>query len=299
LQEYLIPGYVEAWKKQNSRVAFQKLRGLLNKRTLSYLIPLILAALLIIRIPLRIVAPCEVVPKDSYIITAPLNGIIAKVDIKPGQIVQAGDKLYEYDARVPLQELKIAEKQVLMSRMEINRATAANVEDHQSSVDLATLNIKLQKAELEREFANANYKELIGKSPISGVALIDNPDEWQGKPVKLGEKILLIADPDSTKVRMWIPENDNIQFDKDSSIKVYLNTNPDIDYQVKLNFISHEAVFTDKRVSSFMAEGDWTQENPHVKLGVKGSAILYGENVSLFYYIFRKPISSVRDFLGI
>ena len=48
-----------------------------------------------------------------------------------------------------------------------------------------------------------------------------------------------------------------------------------------------------------MAEGDWVKPVTDVKLGVKGSAVLYGERVSLLYYIFRKPLMTVRDFLGI
>ena len=299
IDAHLIPGYAVAWENLNPTSWYKRFKKYFNRKTLSFLLPFIVLLFLLIRVPLRIVAPCEVVPKDFYIVTAPLNGIIAKVDVKPGQQIKQGEALYEYDPRVPTQELKIAEKQVLLMNAEINRATAVSVEEHQSSGDLATGNIKLQKAELDLAFAQNNFKELTGKAPISGVALIDNPDEWQGKPVKLGEKILLIANPDQTKVRMWIPESDNIQIDKTIPVRIYLNPNPEINYYVKLNFISHEANLTDKHISSFEAEGEWIGEDNKAKLGVKGSAVLYGEKVSLLYYILRKPLSTLREFTGL
>jgi len=299
VEAHLVPGYALAWEKLNPSVWYKRIWEYVNWRTISYALPLLLLFTLLIRVPLRVVAPCEVVPKDSYIVTAPLNGIISRINVKPGQHVNHGDLLYEYDPRVPIQELKVAEKQVLMTKAEVNRVTASSLEEHQQLADLATLNIKLQKAQLDLAFAQNNFKELTGKAPISGVALIDNPDEWQGKPVKLGEKIMLIADPNQTKVRMWIPENDNIQIDKSIPVRVYLNPNPETNYYVKLNFISHEANLTEKHVSSFEAEGDWVGNHEGARLGVKGSAVLYGEKVSLFYYLFRKPLVTLRDFFGI
>ena len=195
--------------------------------------------------------------------------------------------------------LKLLKKELEMTQSEINRIVAAGVEDHQPLVELATLNLKKQKAELDLEFAKARPQELIGKSPIEGVALIDNPDEWQGRPVKLGERILIISDPKKTKVKMWIPENDNIHIEMTKPVTVFLNPYPDKSYNVKLTYISHETVLSDKHVSSFLAEGDWEEANPDVKLGIKGTAIIYGEKVSLLYYVFRKPWATVRDFFGI
>ena len=126
-----------------------------------------------------------------------------------------------------MQELKIAEKQVEMTQSEINRSVAAGVEEHQPLTELASLNIKLEKAQLDLEYAKARAKELVGKSPKDGVALIDNPDEWQGRPVKVGERIMIISNPEQTKVRMWIPETDNIHFDTTKPVEVYLNPNPE------------------------------------------------------------------------
>lgn len=299
VEEYVVPAYAAAWGKFHTHMTWRKLRDFFNAKRLSYLTIGLIALSLLIRIPLRVVAPCEVVAKDPYIITAPLEGIIAHINIKPGQPVKIGDSLYDYDPRIPLQELRIAEKQVEVTQSEINRSVAAGIEEYKPLTELASLNVKLQKARLDLEYAKARAEELAGKSPKEGVALIDNPDEWQGRPVKVGERIMIISDPTQTKVRMWIPEADNIQIDMTKPVRVYLNPSPEKSYYVKLNFIAHEAQLSEKQVASFMAEGDWVTPPTDIRLGVKGSAVLYGERVSFLYYIFRKPLNTVRNFVGV
>ncbi|NCF71464.1 MAG: hypothetical protein GWP59_07165, partial [Chlamydiales bacterium] len=51
---------------------------------------------------------------------------------------------------------------------------------------------------------------------------------------------------------------------------------------------------------SFVSEADWGEtKSSDIKLGLKGSAILYGEEVSLFYWLMRRPWSSFRKLVGV
>ena len=38
---------------------------------------------------------------------------------------------------------------------------------------------------------------------------------------------MIVADPNNTKVKIWVPENDNIVLDKSKTIKVILNVDPE------------------------------------------------------------------------
>lgn len=300
MEDYLLPGYAAGWKKYVSKINTSHLYSYLTKRNISYAAALLLAFLLLVRVPLRVAAPCEVVSQAPYLITAPLEGIIEKVDVKPGQQVKIGDVLYTYDARIPLQELKIAEKQVEISKSELQRVVAAGYGEDKSLAELTSLRIKLEKAQLDLDYTKIKTTLLIGKAPVPGIAEINNPDDWRGKPVKVGEKILTISDPAKTKLKIWIPENDNIDIDKGTPIKIFLNPNPEQSLYAKISYISSETVITEKRIPSFTIEAEW--ENPsktQAKLGSKGTAIIYGEKVSLFYYIFRKPLATIRNLLSI
>jgi hypothetical protein len=301
LEKYMVPGYAAAWDKLSSSITFHKLKSIFTSRNIGFAILGLLALSLLIRVPLRVVAPCEVVAKNPYLITASLDGIIARVNVQPGEIVKKDELLFEYDVRAPLQELKIAQNEVQVMQSEINRVVASSVSDPESLLQLATMKIKLEKAQLELEYAKVRAEQLVERSPRDGVVSVDNPDEWRGRPVKVGEKIMLISNPDESKVRIWIPEDDNIPLDLKRPIYVFLNPNPEKGYEATLNYISQSTVITEKHIPSFVAEADWKDQknNNDVKLGLKGSAILYGNNVTMFYYIFRKPIATLRTFLGI
>lgn len=294
---YLQPAYSSAWEKFHRRLSLKKFT--FSKFGTYLIVTALLLALFGFRLPLRIVAPCEVIPKDPLLMTAPLEGIIEQIVVKPGQMVKKGELLYEYDKRQPLQNLKVAQKEVQIMQAEVNRASTLGLSDKKSLAELATLTLKLDKERLNLDLAEYYASKLEGRSPENGVVILDNPDEWRGKPVKIGEKIMKITEPNNTKVRIWLAESDNIPLDFAIPIKIYLNIRPDSSEEAKLTYIANESAIDEHQTPSFIAEAEWVEQPEWIKLGLKGSAILYGEEVSLFYFLLRKPISSIRHFLKI
>ena len=266
-----------------------------------FLIPALAIAFIILawRTPLRVVAPCEVVPKDPIVITAPLEDIIAEVDVKPGQHVNAGDPLFEYDKRVALENLKASEEEVEVAQRDLNRAKTLAINDQKSLSEIAVLAAKLKKEQIGLELAKYKASLLTVKSPANGIVVLDDPEEWRGKPVHVGERIMMVTDPNKTKVRIWIPESDNIPLDPQKNINVILDPNPARTLEAKLLYVANASTVNDKHVPSFVAEADWIEEPTDVKMGVKGTAVLYGDNVSVFYLLLRRPWSYFRNLFGI
>lgn len=296
LSNFLLESYGVAWNNVHAKKFFKHVN---LSRTQWLLLALsLVASLFIIHIPLRIAAPCEVVPKDPIIVAAPLEGIIEKVVVKPGETVHKDDILVEYHKTVFLQNLKVAQKQVQILQADVNRAMTLGFKDERSLSELAVLKLKLEKEKLALGLAEYYASKLIIKAPQEGIVIIDNPDEWRGKPVQIGEKILILSNEQNTKIRIWLPENDNIVLDPKRNIKIFLNIKPEISYRASLIYVAAESIVTEKHLASFIAEADWIDKPKEVKLGLKGTAILYGENVSIFYFIIRKPWASVRNFIG-
>lgn len=293
--KFLLLGYGAAYEKFYKKFS---LKRILSNKPLGYVIGIALVSSLFLPVPLRVVAPCEIVPKNPTVIAAPLEGIIKAIVVRPGQEVNKGELLFEYDKRVPLQDLKVAAKKVEIVKAEVDKATAEAEKDKKSLAELGVAALKLRKEKLELALAEFKASQLDVYAPITGVAVLDAPEEWDGKPVKMGEKVLLIANPKETRVRMWIPEDDNIALNPEEKVKVVLNVMPEKTFQAKMIYIASYTHMTEKGVSSFIAEADWIQEEPEAKLGLKGSAILYGEKVSLFYWIIRKPWNYIRRFTG-
>lgn len=296
LTNAIIPAYTAAWKKFDQT---QLLIPHLKKKKLWYYAALLtILALFVIRIPLRVAAPAEIVPKKPFVVSAPLDGIIAEILVKPGQEVHSGDILFKYDKRVPLQEVKSAAKQVEISQAEVERSSTLGLSDPKSLGELGVLKLKLQKDQIALELAESQAKKLDVKASETGIVMIEEPEEWIGKPVKIGEKVLTLSDPNNTKLRIWVPEGDNVRIDPRKDISFILNVSPDRTLNAKLDFISFESRIGEGDVPAFLAEASWEKPPKDIKLGLKGTAILYGENVSLFYFFIRKPYSALRRLTG-
>lgn len=293
----LAPGYGAAWQKFDRS---KKIKPFLKSKY--FWIPTLLVTallLVLIQVPLRIIAPVEIIPKKPVIITAPLEGVVNEIKVKPGQEVKKGDLLFEYDKRLPLQELKTAEEQVEIAKAEYDRASTLGLSDSKALAEVELLRLKLAKEESTLELAKIQASKLEVKAALSGVVTIDYPEEWSGKPVRVGEKIMTLSDPSQTKVRIWIPENDNIVIDPAKPLHIILNTDPDKRLYADLEYISFESRIGEGEVPAFVAEAAWEEGTPEVKLGLKGTAVIYGDEVPLIYFIIRKPLASFRRITGL
>lgn len=298
ISNFLAPVYATAWKQLKPKIHQGALWDIPGKVWISLGLGIILA-LFLVRVPLRIVAPCEVVPNDPYVIAAPLEGIVERVVVEPGDQVKKDDPLFEYDKNIPLQELKIAEKQVEISEKELSRALNLGQEDPKARAEVGVLQLKLQKELENLNLAKYRASLLTVKAPIPGNVAMDNPDEWRGKPVQVGERVMMLTDPANTKVRIWIPENDNIWIDPEKPVNIVLNVRPASTYQAKILYINTISTISSANLPSFEADAAWVEPPENVKLGLKGTALLYGEKVTLFYFLLRKPWAALRGLIGI
>lgn len=292
---FIVQAFGIAWEKYIPKLSYKLLK---NKRAILTGIGIILI-ILSMRVSSRIVAPCEIVPKNPIVITAPLEDIIAQVDVKPGQHVSKDEILFEYDKRAPMENLKAAQETVKVAQLDLNRAKTLALKDEKSLAEISVLAAKLKKEQVSLSLAEFRASQLTVRSPEAGIVILDDPEGWRGKPVHVGEKIMIVTDPDETKIRIWIPESDNIVLDSTKPIRIILNIDPEISRKASLIYIANASTINEKHVASFVAEADWIDNPKGVKMGVKGTAILYGPNTSIFYLIMRKPWDYFRNFIGL
>lgn len=294
IMNFLSQNYSAAWNRYARKDRFKNF----FTKPVRIATAVVAFSLLFVQIPLRIVAPCEIVAKNPLLITAPLEGIIEEVKVEPGQLVKKGDLLFSYDKNIPLEELKVAEKQMQVAEADAKRANSLAFKDKKALGEYAILALKLKKEKTLLDLARYKASKLNVFSPEDGIVMLKNKDEWRGNPTQIGEKIMMIGNPNDTQVKIWIPESDNIDLNLGSEVKVILNTAPDSSYRAELSYIAPFISFNEKNMPSFVAEAKWENPPKDVKIGLKGTAILYSENVSLFYYIIRHPLTYIRTVLG-
>ena len=296
----LADAYAHAWH------ALQKKKST-GQRWLSYLmqkkvrLAVITVLILIMFIPVRqtVLAPAEIVPSDPFIVTAPIDGVIRDVLVQPNRPVTDGTPLLIFDDTSIRNQHQIAKKALNVSQAKLLRAEQKSFSDDRSRQEVALL-----RAEVEQKVAEVKYAdELLTRTRVSaqqkGVAIFADSDEWVGKPVALGEKIMVIAQPRQSELKMWLAVDDAIELVADQDVKFFLNIDPTNTLRASITQSSYEARPSVDGSLAFILRASWVSEITDTqRIGLKGTAKLYGKNVSLFYYLFRRPVTAFRQWTG-
>jgi len=135
-------------------------------------------------------------------------------------------------------------------------------------------------------------------APSAGLVLLNDPAQWRGKPVSVGERILELADPNQVQIRILLPVADAIAMQPGTPVSLFLNVNPLSAYDAKVRHATFEPELTPEGILAYRVLADLLVPDQLPRIGLRGTAKLYGEQVSLFYYLFRRPITTVRQTLG-
>ena len=298
----LMENYATAWMKFNktSRIRKTLFPGKIKGYVRLFLLATVVYVLFFVKVPLRIVAPCEVIPEQPLVVSASLDEVIDEILVKPGQSVKKDQVLFAYEKSSILEELQVARKKLSKTKATYTKVqTMAAKGNEEARRNLVTLALEIEMGEIELSRMQEKADKLSAKAPGTGEIMMKDPNTWKGKPVRIGEQVMMIVSSKNTKVKIWIPENDNVLLNQDKEMKIILNINPGTTRNAKLEYISSFTQPSPLGVNSFIAEAQWSKSsNANVKLGLKGTAILYGNDVPVIYWICRKPWLSFRKTVG-
>ncbi|WNJ91577.1 HlyD family efflux transporter periplasmic adaptor subunit [Bosea sp. 685] len=299
LMQELADGYSYAWANfQRGRQ--QRFFAALRRR--SGLLKLALAAavfgLMWLPVTLSALAPAEVVPFQPTIVRAPLEGVVDHFEVQPNEQVREGQALLVLDRRAIENKLEVAAKALAVAEAEYRQAAQQAVFDDKSRSLLAVL-----KGRMEQRQADVSYtKSLLDRVRItasrSGLALFDDPNTWTGRPVAIGEKLLEIADPDQAELEIWLPVSDAITLKPDADVDFFLNVSPGSPVHASLRQASYEATQSPSGLLGYRLKAKLAAGTQPPRIGLKGTAKLYGERVTLFYYLLRRPLAAARQLVG-
>lgn len=298
LLQRLVDAYAFAWEAKHRPAPLSRWRHRLAAMP-RWKWAVLAAIVLILLFPVRlsVLAPAEIVPAAPAVIRAPLDGVIETVRVTPNQSVSAGDVLFELDRTTIAGKLEVAGKALDTAKAELDQATQQAFFDPKAKSVLAVVKARVEEKQAER----AQLADLMTRSqvvaPRDGVAVMDDPSEWIGRPVAVGEKVLAVADPRQVEVEAWLAPADLIALEPGGAVTVFLNTDPLSPVSSALSYVTFEATLQPDgmlahRVRAKIADG--TQP----RIGLKGTARLDGDRVPLVYWLFRRPMAVVRQVLG-
>ena len=217
--------------------------------------------------------------------------------VRPNESVKTGQLLFDFDQAPLVARYDVANQSLLTALAEYRQSAQMALNDLKSKAQLAVLQGKIEERKAEAEFLKGQLDRSHVAAPYDGIALFDDPSEWIGKPVVTGERIMRIAAPDDIEVEAWLPVADAIPFPDNAPISLFLNASPLDSVKATVRYASHDAVQRPDGSFAYRVRATLTGKTTH-RVGLKGTAKLSGEWVTIGYWISRRPIAAIRQALG-
>lgn len=287
-----------AWERRSiAHLVPQAWRGLASsrKRLLAAALPLCL----LIPVRLSALAPAEVVPAHPLPVTAPIDGVVAQVLVAPNQPVRAGTRLLELDDTATRNRLLVAHKSLDTARADLARAASKSFGDDASKAELQLLEARVNERIAEVAYLTELLARLKPVAAADGIALFADADEWRGRPVQTGERLMTVANPARALLTIYLSPDDAIALDKGADVRAYLNVAPLSSYAAYVTQASYEAGTSPEGTPAYVIKASFAPGETVPRLGLKGTAKVYGGWTVLGYYVLRKPLRVLRRALGI
>lgn len=260
-----------------------------------------LIILMFLPVRLSVLAPLEVEAKNPYVVSSPLNGVIEEVKVFPNDKIEKNQLIVQFDDVDFTNNYLVAKRTLDVTNAELFTTKQSSFLDPKQKSQIASLENQVKLKEAELSYAKDQLDKTKIYSKEDGVAIINNPNDWKGRPVTTGERIFLIANPNSIELKIMLPVSDAIFLEENAIVKAFFDNDPINSWSAKVKYISYKPELTEQNILSYriIAEFEDIKENGYIpSIGLRGTAKIYSKNVSLFFYLFRKPITSVRQWIG-
>lgn len=246
-----------------------------------------------------VLAPAEVVPKDPFLVRAPQDGVVDRMLVQPNQAVSAGTPLFNLDQAALQARQAVASKAYDTAQEEFRQSAQIAVTDDKGKLDMSLRRGALQEKKVELGYLN----ELMGRVQVraerAGIAVFSDVNEWQGKTVQLGERVLTLADPARVELSIWLPVGERFDAQPGAAVSLYPNASPLSSYDAVVTQVAYSAEPARDGQIAYRLKADLKPGEALPRIGLMGTAKLHGNRVPLLYYALRRPLTTLRQWLGL
>lgn len=246
-----------------------------------------------------VLAPAEVISLDARVVAAPLDGVIKTIHVRPNQSVKAGDLLFSLDDTTLRSRYDVARESVAVADAELIAATQRVFQDAGGQGEIALLTGRAHERRAELEAVRAQLSRVQVVADENGVAVFSDPDDWLGRPVSTGERIMLLANPENPGMLIYLPVADAMSLEAGAKVKMFLTVKPLAPLSGSLTETSYQASLSPDGITSYRLRAEFDgADQSEARIGLRGTAKLYGERVTLIYYLLRRPVAALREWTG-
>jgi RND family efflux transporter MFP subunit len=243
----------------------------------------ILAALVLLPVPLRISGKAEVLPERRLPITAQVEGRVAQTFVREGDSVSRGQPLAVLDDREYRTAHEDAESRYQVAVREQSRLRAAGLA---AEAAMQQERIEGIHAELELSESRLDWTRVV--STIDGVVATPRVDELVGSALAKGETFCEVVDPRQQKVEVAVSEKDGGLLDVGMPVKVKLSAYPTRSFYGTVEQVGVLAVLRDEE-RVFLVRLHLDSEDVILRSGMTGRAKINTGAAALGRVMFRRP----------
>jgi len=245
-------------------------------------------------LPETVLAPAEVVPDQPASLRAPFAGVVEHILVRPNQNVRAGEVLATLDRRQVATAYDVAQKALEASRTEYRQVAQEAVTDPRARSRATLLQSRIEEQQADADYQRTLLDRTTLLAPTDGIAVFNDPVEWVGKPVETGERIMLVAPPASSVVEAQVPAAAMIALEPGANALFFDNLRPDHPARGTVEYAAYASAMTPEGVLAYAVHLRLANDQP-ARLGLRGTAKLYGPTRPVLLWALRRPIAVIRQ----
>ncbi len=292
----LLAGHLEiVMKTQRSlfRTALDNTRQLLRRRWLKILMIVVLAASLLLCLPMtyNISCTCQLQLTRRRFVAAPYEGLLEKTMVESGDVVQAGQVLARMDGRQLRMELSALSAQLDSERKRRDSALArGNIAESQIAGS------EMSRLESEVQILSSRIDNTEIRSPLDGVVVSGDLDKAEGVPMQMGQTLFEVGPLEQMLVEVRIPEREIRCAEVGMTVDFEFDAFPFRTFTGTLQRIHPRAELIDNH-SVFVAEFEIANPDGRLRPGMVGRARIRGARFPLGWNLFHHAWDSARRWL--
>ncbi len=261
----------------------------------------LLLALASLAFPVRqsVLAPAVVTAANPVFIRSPLAGVIDRFHVEPNAVVEEGQLLFSLEDTQLRNQLETARKEQEVAAAEYRQTVQKATRDPQRAIQSTLQEKRLEQKKADVDFLSDRLSRVDVRATRHGIAVFADRNDWIGRPVKLGERILMLADPQQVEMEIHLPVADAITLEVGAEVALFLNVRPDAPLPGVLEYASYQAEVTSEGILAYRIKARFTDLQRIPRIGLAGFARIYHQSVSLFTLLTRRPLAVARRWIGL
>ncbi len=240
------------------------------------------------KVPYKLATSATVVPAYIRCVSSPETAILASVNHISADKVRKGQILCEFDHKLLDEErAKIKAELAVISR-EIDKYLASN-----DAVNVRLTSAKKKLAEAKLKLIEAKISRMVIKSPIDGVIISGDLRKQVGTTIEKGTKLFEIAKLDTFTIKLYVPEEEIVNFKVDCTGYFIPYANPGVQIPIKVVRIYPSVTESPTGARTYIVEAETLKPYSWLKPGMEGIAKVTLQKKTLWWIFLHRTLNKL------